>query len=974
MHFPFTPNHVQLIAACYPPNAALLISGSEYRPNSQELSRLTYYASNRPGKINKLSGELERRVRTDCRKAQAGNLRARASLLISLAIFKALAMECRRDISLLSSSLLASVNATLSALRSDLEVAARAASVFTAWTTYTDGRLIGVDRYIDSETTDHEVKHRTRLLGLTVVLGVVTSEALYHSASQFGPQISTIVPALIIPMLDVEVSILEHEAAAIKGQPLSPYLDGFRDKPALERRARSIHLHVDGDKGPSSSEVANTAIHALSILLGHSVAMQASVIMRAIFDCLDDIGGWEKVERCEWIATKAAEWTQYQYRYTIPSRLAEYLVEGQDAPHSIPRHRTLAAMLTTVFTSPTHLINLTMSDIMSSLIGVILRRIAIQADDPLIPLLVECIGSLGTHIYYTDQIQDLASELITRLVLVEANGLGTDKATNDRCRARALRCLLASLLGLIHAADKHDSGREDTTDDTRSRKAGTGSILSTPSTDIHIKPSRRTKVAPEIWQETLTLLCDADYSIRADYAEAVVSYLKYEVPKHGDHVDSDGVKRARPLAEGPARQANTLSSVLYGDSTTSFLHALHAHLYVLATSSVLGISEESPSSTPQRSENGDGANGGNREAPPESQDNSRRSTTVPPRSRKTSVMLQAIQSTSRSLSPSTSSEKSASLSDYANILAVLTAVQECTPVRGLLTGVPMLVALDKACSAETNTDSTYSQRVRVIKELLIRVWLSIGSIWRCTELIENAQKALESTNAVLRPPDFEECRPGAIRPPQQPISLSILDEKDTPDIHLNSEAMLNALASSVNIQEATGLDEQELLKRFKALWTPELILKDSMEMQTSYDSLRHDTISSLVKKAPTLMQIENMSLQSLTRSTRGGVGVTDLREALEGRSSLSNPNLSNRAPSLSTLEHTSTFAQGEPPLVRLTPVRSRPQQRSKLNSPSDVRDVLNKLGIGKQSGGNNLKPSFPFQKNESRPAIPPYKT
>lgn len=115
------------------------------------------------------------------------------------------------------------------------------------------------------------------------------------------------------------------------------------------------------------------------------------------------------------------------------------------------------------------------------------------------------------------------------------------------------------------------------------------------------------------------------------------------------------------------------------------------------------------------------------------------------------------------------------------------------------------------------------------------------------------------------------------------------------------------------------------------------------------------------------MQIENMSLQSLARSNRGGVGVTDLREALEGRSSMSNPNLSNRAPSFSTLEHTSTLAHGDASIInKLTPVRSRPQQRSKLGSPSDVRDVLNKLGIGKQNGGINLKPSFPSQKPDTR--------
>ena len=150
MHLPFTPNHVHLVSACYPPSAALLTSGPDYLPNSQELSRLTYYASNRPGKIHKLASELEKRVKTDTKKAQAGNTRSRAcvipcytcvvfrvqalyrSLLITLYIFKALAAECRRDIALLTSFLVSAVNTTLSALLSDLEVVARAATVVCA--------------------------------------------------------------------------------------------------------------------------------------------------------------------------------------------------------------------------------------------------------------------------------------------------------------------------------------------------------------------------------------------------------------------------------------------------------------------------------------------------------------------------------------------------------------------------------------------------------------------------------------------------------------------------------------------------------------------------------------------------------------------------------------------------------------------------------------------------------------------------
>ena len=82
MHL-FTSNHIQLVSACYPPASALLTAGPDYSPNSQELSRLTYYAANRPGKINKLGSELEKRIKADSKKAAAGNSRARAYVLTS---------------------------------------------------------------------------------------------------------------------------------------------------------------------------------------------------------------------------------------------------------------------------------------------------------------------------------------------------------------------------------------------------------------------------------------------------------------------------------------------------------------------------------------------------------------------------------------------------------------------------------------------------------------------------------------------------------------------------------------------------------------------------------------------------------------------------------------------------------------------------------------------------------------------------
>jgi hypothetical protein len=101
-------------------------------------------------------------------------------------------------------------------------------------------------------------------------------------------------------------------------------------------------------------------------------------------------------------------------------------------------------------------------------------------------------------------------------------------------------------------------------------------------------------------------------------------------------------------------------------------------------------------------------------------------------------------------------------------------------------------------------------------------------------------------------------------------------------------------------------------------------------------------------------------MQSLARSTRG-LGVTDLREALEGRSGMSNPALA-RPPSVSTLDHASSLTGGEFHNLGLTQTRSRSRtkMRPKPSGAGEVRDVLTRLGISKQNG-NLLKATFPVR-------------
>lgn len=956
---------------------------------------MTYYASNRPGKINKLASELEKRVRLDSRKAKAGNIRARSSLLITLAIIKALATECRRDLPLLTASLLASVNITLATLSNDLEVAARAGSVFTAWTTYTDGHLIGVDQSITQDymsclqaftalgrfaSQDQEVMNRTRLVGLAALTAVVTSEALYHSTQQLKAQVSVFMVALVAPLLLVEVLALDQEVSDVKTQPNSPYLTDFRSRPTMERRATSIHLHVTGESGPSYRDVANAAMRALSALFEHSNGSQAGVSTQAAIDSFNEIEAWDKPEHCRWFAMRAAEWTQYQYRYAIPTRLVECLVQDQDAPQTTGRHRTLAAMITAVFTSPIPLVNLSTSDIISSLISVILRRVAKDPDDALLPAMVECIASLGTHVYYADQIQDLAGELISRLVAVETNGVVVNgKSELGRDRTQAVRCLLAGLLSLIHAAEVHDAAKEDADDGKTVHKAALAESALTvhveaegksARADGHGRPSRRSNVSPEVWQDTLSMLCDGDYAVRADYSCTLVSYLEREIPKLWDYTDVDGVKRIRPLAEGPTQQASINYSVLFGDSTTRFLNALHAHLYVLATATSLGVATASHTPSSQRSVNGDTTTDDAKSQAEDTEENapSRRSVALP-RSRKMSVMQRLLRNVPSKLS--SFANVAATLSDYAHMLAVLRAVQTNLPIRGLLTGVPMLLALDGALQNETSTDPASLQRVQAIREVLAQTWLAIGTVWDCAGVTEIAQQAIpENYTSIL--PDLPELSPGAFHAPRQPIPVTDA-AADSAVRALDTEGLLLALVSSETVQEATSLDRQGLLRKFTVSWSAESAFRD--DGQPAAANLHGaDGLSPLMKVPQAFMPLENLSRASLARSTRG-VGVTDLREALEGRSSLSNTNLRETAPSLSTLEHTST-AHGD--MHKLAPVRSRTsQQRNRFAGPGEVKDVLNKLGIGKANTGSMLKPSFTSKKAETRiPSnlTPPYKT
>jgi protein EFR3 len=293
-------------------------------------------------------------------------------------------------------------------------------------------------------------------------------------------------------------------------------------------------------------------------------------------------------------------------------------------------------------------------------------------------------------------------------------------------RSQVVRCLIAALTGLLNASLRNVS--ISMPPEPIRKRSGSSAVVPNPSPSIEAtqkdgglddRASRRTKVTPDTWQDSLSLLCDMDFAIRKDYVDALTFYLVNELPKTGsEQLDSDGVRRIRRLTD--SQQFNLSALLRTGDMGMRFLNAIHAYLYLLVISTSFNVPPNSASmhdldipqvnvlpATPE----GEGSASGE-------------------------VQLNANAShLLEHASSSVSSMGAASLSDFTIMHHVLSTIQEQLSVRGLLTTVPMLLALDAATLSSSKADPLTIQRANVLKLVIAKIWLQIGKIWTCSEVI-----------------------------------------------------------------------------------------------------------------------------------------------------------------------------------------------------------------------------------------------
>lgn len=515
------------------------------------------------------------------------------------------------------------------------------------------------------------------MIGLGSFAGAISSDAFYNSA--YKEQLSCVLPALL-DNLDAssytnEPQKLQEEAnkVAESGTATNAEYSAKRRNAAI----RSIpNFTFDSEKGVSYQDVASSAMGNIHAILHYGDASHVQAFVHVFIDYLNGRQGsprqWEHKEWCCWIAESLCSWTALQYRFIILTQLVEHLIDEAEGPAQ-DKHFTLIAMINRLLASKLSMIGLSTSDTANNLLGYAVRRVHFTESDVLVVPLVFCISSLATHVYYADQLNDLAEEIGARIAALEmpevqAGENGAVSTSMDRLPARdSIRMLLACLVGIMQTSHK-SSG------EVQKSVQGKGTSSSSSRNVAIIQSGTRNRISTSAWHQTTSLLASPDYMVRQAYAEALLTFFTSEVSP------PSSIEKNDPLSD-------SLGSKLSVEAT-GFSHAFSAALYVLTLSKVLY-------------------------APNTVKDSPLEALPVIDRSNRDEGRSLQLDDPTFAALPI----------DFSAVIDVLEVMYERIPIASLLGTVPALLAINAA------SIKLPSHRKEAVRTLLSKAFTRIGSIW-----------------------------------------------------------------------------------------------------------------------------------------------------------------------------------------------------------------------------------------------------
>jgi hypothetical protein len=455
------------------------------------------------------------------------------------------------------------------------------------------------------------------------------------------------------------------------------------------------------------------------------------------------------------------------YRYAMPAALLEKLSSVIQIEPATKKQVTILGMLETLWKAEKlALTGFSPTEALTVLSAAIVTRTQLSPTDFLLVPLVRCVSALGTNVYYVGQADDMVEELIVRISELQQQGprLQRSRSRNASVASgvvtpvtltpaspndtEAIRILIACMSNILlrnsDMGDPHDlnSTSSRNTDEIALKGKGpvTGDVR--PATG---RRGRRNPVSPEVWQETLPLLCEAKFAVRAEYAKSLILYLRQELPAYQAGENIDGLQDVNL-------------------SVSRFGHALSATLYSLAISSRLGYA--GPALTAEslgihHREDGLTALAGPRvvvQTPTPGLSTPKGSFTTddpPAMTRRTSKLVSlpfhrhgsSSEGHMSSVSSGTVAEEVAGPVDYLLIREVLNELLNIGSRIALIVVAPMLFALDRDAGSvlvrkpnDTRDNIFIHERRKACREVICWIWQRIAAKWDLRGLSESISK------------------------------------------------------------------------------------------------------------------------------------------------------------------------------------------------------------------------------------------
>ncbi len=335
----------------------------------------------------------------------------------------------------------------------------------------------------------------------------------------------------------------------------------------------------------------------------------------------------------------AARWTPVQDRFVVLVTVVETLIRSAVVEENLDQQLVLATIVGWLLRSNTNMIGLSVMDVLLGLVqhilhllqlggkgsnvlphhqqtdavdlyqdtnGLVNRSLAngnaeklgpkIESLPPstnrleLLAKLQRCIGDLGTHVYYSDQISDIIAAILLHLNPSPTPGVSTIAAALGKTKSGTL--VVSNSAKLQENPDADDFFSSGTARLTALKAIKEVLIVANKKGNAgNVGAVGRNRVSVKPWEGTQWLLRDDDRRVRKAYVDALLTWLRLEMSKNDLRVVEDKRKTFRAPSK-PNDESNgwghttkrTVTTVSQREKTTKparskYLQFLHLAIY-----------------------------------------------------------------------------------------------------------------------------------------------------------------------------------------------------------------------------------------------------------------------------------------------------------------------------------------------------------------------------------------------------------